>query len=154
MGSSPLKAETKTAFKLKTVEPAEQEIVNTILDGLAVRSDVVWCARMNTGAAAGAQFVRFGFPGLSDIIGQKTDGRFFAIEVKRPSNKPTQPQTLFLQWVGTNNGFSGVATSLEEAYAILDDKNKARPGEKQQRCVKPHIKVLSSYAGRKFNYAL
>jgi hypothetical protein len=57
--------------------------------------------------------------GVSDIIGQLNDGRFFCIEVKRPKEKPTREQLAFLQMVRESNGVSGWADNVEDALKIL-----------------------------------
>ena len=43
---------------------------------------------MNSGAAkVGNRFIRFGFVGCPDVIGQLKDGRFIGVEVKAPKRK-------------------------------------------------------------------
>jgi hypothetical protein len=53
--------------------------------------------------------------GVSDIIGciPKT-GRFLAIEVKRPGNKPTAEQQQFIDTINGAGGLAFVAYSVEE----------------------------------------
>lgn len=138
-------------FALKAVTPTEQQIVNSILDSIASRADIVWYARMNTGAAYGAQFVRFGFPGLSDIIGQLRDGRFFAIEAKRPGQPATQDQQAFLHWVRSNSGIAGIATSSEAAHAILNGDMTHSPATPEITATVPFIKNLSARNAPRLN---
>jgi hypothetical protein len=73
---------------------------------------VAWVMRMNTGVAVYGEgdqkrFVRFSIPGVSDIVGQLKDGRFFAVEVKRPGKEPTDDQWAFLRNVAQNGGLAG-----------------------------------------------
>jgi hypothetical protein len=58
--------------------------------------------------------------GVSDIIGclPKT-GRFLAIEVKRPGNKPTAEQQQFINMINAAGGLAFVARSVEEVEEQL-----------------------------------
>jgi hypothetical protein len=58
--------------------------------------------------------------GMSDIIGQLRDGRFFCIETKKPGEEPTEEQFAFLDLVEMNGGVSGWADSVESALWILE----------------------------------
>ena len=76
---------------------------------------MAWAARMNTGAIpVGNRLFRAGFVGCSDIIGQMKDGRFLAIEVKRPGKGATPEQYAFLSRVNANDGFAFVARSVDD----------------------------------------
>lgn len=99
----------------------ESEILFSVLDALNVHPRVAWAARMNTGGATyGEQYVKFGFKGLSDIIGQLKDGRFLAIEVKRAGKMPTDAQVEFMGKVARHNGVAFVARSIDDAMAGID----------------------------------
>lgn len=63
--------------------------------------------------------MRVGFPGLSDLVGCTSSGRFYAIEVKVPGEKPRENQEAFLALIKRLGGLSGVATSPEEALEII-----------------------------------
>lgn len=71
----------------------------------------------------GASQVTFGVgpDGAADLLGWTRDGRFAAIEVKKPGEKPRQEQHDFLDAVRRAGGVAGWATSPEEAIAILGD---------------------------------
>ena len=110
-------ASRRTQATLRGGRRKESEIVREILRYLqTVPGVVAW--RNNTGALAGEyqgrrRFVRFGFPGLSDIIGWRRVGdphgeycptcatglyphaRFLAIEVKRPGGRLSVAQEAF-----------------------------------------------------------
>ena len=81
--------------------------------------------RQNTGGAyfkgkgGKNQFVRFGKKGISDILGIMNDGKFLAIEVKRPGAKPTIHQKHFLNEIHKAKGISIVATSIEDVNMRL-----------------------------------
>ena len=52
-----------------------------VLKALRAHPAVVWCERMNSGAAkVGGRFIRFGWPGCPDVLGQLKDGRLLAVE--------------------------------------------------------------------------
>jgi hypothetical protein len=78
-------------------QPLEAAVQKAVLEYLNLHPRVAWAVRMNTGAMQiDGRFVKFGFTGCSDVLGQMTDGRFLAVEVKRPGNKPTDEQKGFL----------------------------------------------------------
>jgi VRR-NUC domain len=80
---------------------------------------------MNTGAVkipvpgGRDRFLRFGFPGCPDIIGQLIDGRLLAVEVKSPTGRPTTEQTAFLKRVADNGGVAVLAKSVDDVVAAL-----------------------------------
>ena len=94
---------------------------------------VAW--RTNVGAVSAdhkgkRRFVRFGFAGLSDIIGWKEEtenvrgaivcwARFVAIEIKTDTGKLTPHQVAFLQLVNKSGGIGFVARSCDDIAAEL-----------------------------------
>lgn len=74
----------------------------------------------DSGRKRGYRFVRFAFPGCSDLIGQTAQGRFLAVEIKRPGEHPTAEQRAFLATVAQSGGVSGVARSIEDCRRLLD----------------------------------
>ncbi|MBP8283312.1 MAG: VRR-NUC domain-containing protein [Chromatiaceae bacterium] len=113
-------------FRLKALAPTEHQIQAAILRYLAVSPRVAWAERMNTGAikipAPGGKdrFVRFGFPGCSDILGQLTDGRLLAIEVKSHTGRASEAQAAFLDLVATHGGVAVLARSLDDLTPFLE----------------------------------
>jgi len=108
---------TKTKLK-------EYQLQKQILDYLKAHRIFHW--RVNTGVAkyqykSVERMVRFGTPGISDIIGIH-QGRMFAIEVKVGNNKTTQLQELFLKNIIDNGGIALVAYSLEDVIEIFGKK--------------------------------
>jgi hypothetical protein len=61
---------------------------------------------------------QFSRPGISDIIGIY-NGKFFAIEVKRPGCKLTQAQSKFLEEVCREGGIGFVARSTDDVIEGL-----------------------------------
>jgi hypothetical protein len=68
----------------------------------------------------GARFVRFGFVGCSDLIGQLRDGRFLAIECKNEEGTLTEEQTAFLERVNRHGGVAGMVRSIDGAQKLLE----------------------------------
>ena len=104
----------------------ETKILKSIIEYLERDNRVAWANRMNVGGAkvrnpgGPTRWVKFAFKGCSDIIGQMKDGRFLAIEVKKPGGKLTESQCEFLDLVKDANGVSGVAYSSYGAKEIID----------------------------------
>src|SRR3990167_4955078 len=113
---------------MKTPPRRESDLVREALRFLnRIPGVVAW--RTNVGAVSAdhkgkRRFVRFGFAGLSDIIGwqQSTDGvhqagplvaRFLAVELKTGTGKLTPQQQGFLELVNKSGGIGFVARSCE-----------------------------------------
>lgn len=113
-------------LRLTRPEPLEADIQYAILRALKVHPAVAWAGRFNSGAQVisegkSRRFVRFSsVKGLSDIVGQLVDGRFLAIEVKRPSGRVTEDQDGFLAAVNKHHGLAFVARSVADVWAVLD----------------------------------
>lgn len=103
----------------------EHDIQTAILNLLAWHPKVAWAERFNVGAAVidhpgrPRRYIRYAFAGCSDIIGQLIDGRFLAVEVKRPGAKATESQSTFLERVHQNNGVAILAYSPEDVAKAL-----------------------------------
>lgn len=95
--------------------PTERDELRACLELLKLDPKIGWAVRLNIGAARleGTRYVRFGIPGMSDIIGQTKTGMWFAWEVKRAGAKPTDLQAAFLGTVASFGGFSGFGTAAD-----------------------------------------
>ena len=124
------------ALKLKVLEPSESSIQAAILRFLRVCRAVAWAERFNTGAMKQEtkdartgklkrRFVRFAFPGCSDILGQMKDGRFLAIEVKTSTGRATEEQEAFLQRVAEHGGVAILARSLGDVVERMTQETAA-----------------------------
>ena len=112
--------------KPKPFVPKESEIQKSIIQYLLMRGCKIW--RQNTGGMKqGDRFIKFGYRGISDIIGMVPGGRFCAFEVKRPGGKPTEDQQAFIASVLATGGIAGVVTSIEDAQKLLAHFEVARP---------------------------
>lgn len=119
----------------------ESYVLTECLSYLKDHPKVAWAVRMNTGAArlpgrrGNEQMVRFSFAGCSDIIGQLIDGRFLAVECKRPEynaqgqkkncrEKLSERQVNFLELVDKNHGAAFVTDSWEDLEWFLDSLDR------------------------------
>lgn len=66
------------------------------------------------------RFIRYAFPGCSDILGQLTNGAFLAIEVKTRTTTTTEEQQAFIDTVNAAGGLGLVARGADEVKASLD----------------------------------
>lgn len=109
----------------KSLEVRESDVLSTVIRFMRIHPAIDWAQRMNVGAfkvgaTAGQQrYIRFGFPGCSDIIGQLQDGRMIAVECKAPKGRLTPEQTAFLRRVGCK-GVAIVARELQDVRRVLD----------------------------------
>lgn len=119
--------------------PVEAELQCQILEYLSheqARGRVGWYCRVNSGGAVntGSGFVRFymlflpGHAGRSkgkaDIEGllgpgSAYPGRYFALEVKSKTGKPTKEQAEFLDATRAVGGIAAVVRSFEDVKSVL-----------------------------------
>ena len=116
---------TKPALKLKRPEPTESAVLDSIRRALRIHPAVAWAERMNSGAhvageGASRRFVRYGFRGCPDIIGQLVTGRAMFIEVKRPSGRVSVEQKEFLERAARFGACAFVARSVADVFLELD----------------------------------
>ena len=111
----------------------ESTIQRQIIDYLRMllaRGIVAWFCRVNGGAALYDRQTVWNYmlsipgfedahDGYSDLHGMLSDGRYFAIEVKRNRKNPTKPQQRFLDAVRHGNGISVVAYRFEDVQNAL-----------------------------------
>jgi hypothetical protein len=98
----------------------ESDVLPAVLGALHVHPRVAWVHRFNSGVMdIDGRNVRFAFKGCSDILGQLKDGRFLAVEVKRPGGMPTPDQAQFLARVVANGGVAFVARGVDDVMAAL-----------------------------------
>ena len=96
-----------------------------VLKALNTHPAVAWCERMNSGAARmGSRFVRFGFKGCPDVLGQLRDGRLLGVEVKAPTGKLRPEQTIFLERIRGAGGVAFVARDLRDVLRELSNHER------------------------------
>jgi len=91
-----------------------------VLRALRAHPAVSWCERQNSGATReGGRFIRYGWRGCSDLLGQLRDGRFLAVEVKAPGGRLRPEQSAFLDRVRTAGGVAFVARNCADVAREL-----------------------------------
>lgn len=107
---------------------SEQGIQKSILDYLRLKKYVAF-KHHSTGSGVRngkAFFFSHSEKGISDIIACSREGRFIAIEVKKPGGKPSEEQLDFLERVNQNGGIGILAYSLDDVIGKVGDTNKGR----------------------------
>ncbi len=103
----------------KNDRPEAAELME-VLKALRNHTAVAWCERQSSGAAkVGGRFIRFGWRGCSDIIGQLKDGRLLACEVKAPKGKLRDEQQLFIDQVNHAGGVAFMAHNYLDVQEAL-----------------------------------
>jgi hypothetical protein len=75
---------------------------------------------MNSGAARiGNRFVKFGFTGCPDVLGQLRDGRLLGVEVKASKGKLRPEQSIVLERINTAGGLGFVARNCNDVISKL-----------------------------------
>jgi len=104
----------------RTNDRKESAALCEVLKALKAHPAVAWCERQNSGAAkVGGRFIRFGWPGCPDVIGQLRDGRFLGCEVKGPTGRLRPEQTLFLARINGAGGVGFMARDLRDVMREL-----------------------------------
>lgn len=102
----------------------ETHLVKAAVKYLHMRGIPCW--RQNVGAVASEykgkkRFIRFGVPGISDIIGLLPwNGRFLAAEAKVGKNKVSDDQRVFLDEVKASGGLAVVFYDLDELHEAIN----------------------------------
>lgn len=99
----------------------EKDIQKAIIDRIENEFPLVaWVMAVNPGHTVyGTKSV---MPGTSDIIGQMNDGRFLAIEVKRPGMKMTSIQREFIETVNKNGGIGFVCDDESKLESLFSSR--------------------------------
>ena len=117
-------------FGLERQEPRildrkEAAALVEVLQALRTHPAVAWCERMNSGAARmGARFVRFGWPGCPDVLGQLKDGRLLGVEVKAPAGKLRPEQAAFIGHIRAAGGVAFLARDCRDVLRELENNRR------------------------------
>ena len=107
----------------RTNDRPEAVALIEVLKALRAHPAVVWAERMNSGAArVGNRFIRFGFVGCPDVLGQLRDGRLLGVEVKGPTGKLRPEQAVFLERIRAAGGVAFVARDCRDVFSKLESK--------------------------------
>lgn len=100
---------------------SEADILKAVLATLELHPKVGWAARANSGLfEVQGRYVRAGWKGCSDVVGQLKDGRWLACETKSATGRLTADQQLFLDTVNQHGGLAFVARSVDDVMRALD----------------------------------
>lgn len=126
-------------FSLRAPKIREIDLQGQIVDYLLAeqaRGRIVWFARCNSGSVMSLykgrrSFTRFyalylrntkpAYKGMADVHGMLLNGRYFALEIKRPGEKATAEQRAFLDAVRAGGGIAAVVTGFEEVALALGE---------------------------------
>ena len=104
----------------RTNSKPEAAALVEVLKALRAHPAVSWAERQNTGTARiEGRFIRFGWPGCSDVLGMLRDGRFLAVEVKAPAGRLRPEQALFLERINKAGGLGFVARDCRDVSDAL-----------------------------------
>jgi len=99
----------------------EAAALKEVLLALTAHSAVAWCERMNSGAAKiGNRFVRFGWKGCPDVLGQLKDGRLLGVEVKAGKGRLRPEQAIFLERIRLAGGVAFMARNCLDVMRELN----------------------------------
>ena len=106
--------------KLTNDRPEAAALVEVLLT-LRAHPMVAWAERMNSGAVRiGGRFVRFGWTGCPDVLGQLLDGRLLGVEVKAAKGRLRPEQTIFLERIRAAGGVAFMARDCRDVFFNLD----------------------------------
>jgi len=104
----------------RTNDRPEAAALCEVLKAIKAHPGVAWCERMNTGAArVGGRFIRFGFIGCPDVLGQLRDGRLLGVEVKAPKGRLRPEQAFMLERINGAGGVGFVARNCNDVFNKL-----------------------------------
>lgn len=104
----------------RTLDRKEAAALLEVLQALRAHPAVAWCERMNSAAVRiGGRFVRFGWPGCPDVLGQLTDGRLMGCEVKGPTGRLRPAQVVFLERIRAAGGVALMARDCRDVRREL-----------------------------------
>lgn len=110
---------------VRTNAKPEAAALVEVLKALRAHPMVSWCERMNSGAAKmGGRFVRFGWTGCPDVLGQLKDGRLLGVEVKAAKGRLRPEQSVFLERIRAAGGVAFVARDCRDVLAELEPLKK------------------------------
>lgn len=104
----------------KGADMTEAEIQKQIIESLNNSECQVW--RANAGMVrVGKRTLKLLPKGFPDIFGVRLkDGKFIAIEIKKPTGKLSSEQIEFQEWAIKHKIVYGVAYSVEDALKIIE----------------------------------
>jgi hypothetical protein len=112
----------------RTNDRPEAAALVEVLKALRAHPAVAWAERQNSGAVrVGARFVRFGWPGCPDVLGQLKDGRLLGVEVKAPKGRASPAQVEFLERIRAAGGVAFIARNCKDVFSELGTTHGHHP---------------------------
>lgn len=126
-----MSAVSRKPFRLKSPEPTEAMVLSDVLSclkQLQALGKITRFWRNNTGAyeigvGRARRYVKFGEKGSPDILGFLPDGKFFGLEVKKPSGKLTPEQADFIELAVSTGAMCGVCRSIDDVLSMFGVKH-------------------------------
>lgn len=110
----------RTMVSLSRKRTPESAVLKAVLMALAMDRRVAWFARMNTGALRTEErFIKFGSPGMPDVVGYLHGGRMLAVECKAKEGKLSALQREWLLRARDAGCCVGVARNAQDALDIV-----------------------------------
>lgn len=98
----------------------ERQIQTDIMDYLKSKGFIMLKFNNGTHSAHGSKIAtKKSSRGVADLLGVSPDGRFTAVETKRPGGKPTIAQIAFVEEVKKRGGIGLITDNLEDVKKIL-----------------------------------
>ncbi len=72
----------------------------------------------------GGRFVRFGWPGCPDVLGQLKDGRLLGVDLKAAKGKLRPEQSLFLERIRAAGGVAFMARDCRDVERQLENNQR------------------------------
>jgi hypothetical protein len=99
-----------------------------VLKAVRTHPLVAWAYRQNSGVAkVGNRFIRFGWPGCPDVLGQLNDGRLLGVEVKAAKGRVSPEQAIFLERIRAAGGVAFVARDCRDVFVNLKLQEGIKP---------------------------
>lgn len=99
------------------IERKESDIKRAIKGYLEIKGCLVMPYRSVGIRKPNGSYIPMHGTGISDLLGLTREGKFFAIEVKRPGGRPTPDQMRFLESVRSFGCRAFIATSIKDVQA-------------------------------------
>ena len=105
--------------KFANGKPEAAALVEVLLT-LRAHPMVAWCERINSGAAnIDGRFIRFGWTGCPDVLGQLHDGRLLNVELKAARGRLRGEQTILLGRIRASGGAAFMARDCRDVLREL-----------------------------------
>lgn len=132
--------------------PLEREVEIRIMVAISAAGHMVWKHRIEACVHCHKKPTKLtGLgEGTSDIIAiHRSTGRFVGIEVKRPGYSPSDVRPVQHKWLATVarfGGVTGIATSEEEAMAIMARAGAVTELERERTVIADRVRALAQSA--------